>query len=95
MIAAVGRLKQGPERELAERFRKRAAQSGRSTGLQANVESLSEADRDYLLAAAYDRYVASSALIGRSPAHTPDAVATVPPLMALLEAVTMQRTPST
>jgi len=35
MIAAVGRLKQGPERELAERFRKRAAQSGRSTGLQA------------------------------------------------------------
>lgn len=34
MIAAVGRLKQGPERELAERFRKRAAQAGRSTGLQ-------------------------------------------------------------
>src|SRR5262245_38220526 len=34
MIAAVGRLKQGPERELAERFRKRAAQSGRSSGLQ-------------------------------------------------------------
>ena len=35
MIAAVGRLKQGPERELAERFRKRAASSGRSAGLQA------------------------------------------------------------
>ena len=34
MIAAVGRLKQGPERELAERFRKRAATSGRSAGLQ-------------------------------------------------------------
>jgi 23S rRNA (pseudouridine1915-N3)-methyltransferase len=32
MIAAVGRLKQGPERELAERYRKRAAQSGRSAG---------------------------------------------------------------
>src|SRR5437588_10164108 len=34
MIAAVGRLKQGPERELAERYRKRAATSGRSAGLQ-------------------------------------------------------------
>lgn len=34
VIAAVGRMKQGPERELAERFRKRAAASGRSTGLQ-------------------------------------------------------------
>ena len=34
VIAAVGRMKQGPERELAERFRKRAAASGRSAGLQ-------------------------------------------------------------
>jgi len=33
MIAAVGRLKQGPERELAERYRKWAAKSGRSAGL--------------------------------------------------------------
>src|SRR3954463_11893179 len=33
VIAAVGRLKQGPERELAERFRKRAAATGRSVGL--------------------------------------------------------------
>ena len=33
--AAVGRLKQGPERELAERYRKRAADAGRSAGLQA------------------------------------------------------------
>ena len=33
MIAAVGRLKQGPERELAERYRKWAASSGRSAGL--------------------------------------------------------------
>jgi 23S rRNA (pseudouridine1915-N3)-methyltransferase len=33
VIAAVGRLKAGPERELAERFRKRAAASGRSAGL--------------------------------------------------------------
>jgi 23S rRNA (pseudouridine1915-N3)-methyltransferase len=33
VIAAVGRMKQGPERELAERFRKRAATSGRSAGL--------------------------------------------------------------
>ena len=34
VIAAVGRLKQGPERELAERYRKRAAQAGRSLGLR-------------------------------------------------------------
>src|ERR1700738_5155962 len=33
VIAAVGRLKQGPERELAERYRKRAADAGRSVGL--------------------------------------------------------------
>jgi 23S rRNA (pseudouridine1915-N3)-methyltransferase len=35
MVAAVGRLKQGPERELAERYRKRAADAGRAVGLQA------------------------------------------------------------
>jgi 23S rRNA (pseudouridine1915-N3)-methyltransferase len=33
MIAAVGRLKSGPERDLAERYLKRTAQSGRSIGL--------------------------------------------------------------
>jgi len=33
VIAAVGRLKQGPERELSERYRKRAADAGRSVGL--------------------------------------------------------------
>ena len=33
VIAAVGRLKQGPERELAERYRKRAADAGRQLGL--------------------------------------------------------------
>ena len=33
MIAAVGRLKSGPERDLAERYLKRAAQAGRSIGL--------------------------------------------------------------
>src|SRR5262245_19623239 len=35
MVAAVGRLKQGPERELAERYRKRAADAGRTAGLSA------------------------------------------------------------
>jgi 23S rRNA (pseudouridine1915-N3)-methyltransferase len=35
VIAAVGRLKQGPERELAERYRKRAANAGRSAGVSA------------------------------------------------------------
>jgi 23S rRNA (pseudouridine1915-N3)-methyltransferase len=33
VVAAIGRLKQGPERELAERYRKRAADAGRSAGL--------------------------------------------------------------
>src|ERR1700681_741728 len=35
LIAAVGRLKQGPERELAERYCKRAADLGRRIGLKA------------------------------------------------------------
>ena len=35
VIAAIGRLKQGPERELAERYRKRAADAGRKAGLDA------------------------------------------------------------
>ncbi len=35
VVAAVGRLKQGPERELAERYRKRAADVGRRAGLSA------------------------------------------------------------
>ena len=34
LIAAVGRLKQGPERELAATYRKRAAAVGRSFGLR-------------------------------------------------------------
>jgi 23S rRNA (pseudouridine1915-N3)-methyltransferase len=35
VVAAIGRLKQGPERELAERYRKRAADAGRSAGVTA------------------------------------------------------------
>jgi 23S rRNA (pseudouridine1915-N3)-methyltransferase len=34
VVAAVGRLKQGPETELSERYRKRAAQTGRALGLR-------------------------------------------------------------
>ena len=34
VVAAVGRLKRGPETELSERYRKRAAQTGRSLGLR-------------------------------------------------------------
>ena len=34
LIAAVGRLKEGPERELAERYRKRAEQTGRRIGFR-------------------------------------------------------------
>jgi 23S rRNA (pseudouridine1915-N3)-methyltransferase len=34
VVAAVGRLKQGPETELSERYRKRATQTGRNLGLR-------------------------------------------------------------
>ena len=34
IVAAVGRLKQGPETELSGRYRKRAAQTGRQLGLR-------------------------------------------------------------
>jgi 23S rRNA (pseudouridine1915-N3)-methyltransferase len=33
-VAAVGRLKRGPERDLAERYRERAATAGRSLGIR-------------------------------------------------------------
>jgi 23S rRNA (pseudouridine1915-N3)-methyltransferase len=34
IVAAVGRLKKGPERDLAERYRERTAKSGRAVGFQ-------------------------------------------------------------
>jgi 23S rRNA (pseudouridine1915-N3)-methyltransferase len=34
VVAAIGRLKRGPETELSERYRKRAAQTGRQLGLR-------------------------------------------------------------
>src|SRR6202795_5203450 len=34
VVAAIGRLKKGPETELSERYRKRAAQTGRNLGLR-------------------------------------------------------------
>jgi 23S rRNA (pseudouridine1915-N3)-methyltransferase len=34
IVAAIGRLKQGPETELCERYRKRASQTGRGLGLR-------------------------------------------------------------
>ena len=34
LVAAIGRLKRGPESELAERYRERAAKSGRGIGLR-------------------------------------------------------------
>jgi 23S rRNA (pseudouridine1915-N3)-methyltransferase len=49
LIAAVGRLKQGPERDLAERYRKRAADFGRKMGLQAfDVVEIRESRADNL-----------------------------------------------
>lgn len=41
-IAAVGRLKRGPERELAERLLKRATMVGRNTGLSFEVREIAE-----------------------------------------------------
>lgn len=35
IVAAIGRLKQGPETELSERYAKRATQTGRNLGLRA------------------------------------------------------------
>jgi 23S rRNA (pseudouridine1915-N3)-methyltransferase len=35
VVAAVGRLKRGPEQDLAERYRERAANSGRTIGIRA------------------------------------------------------------
>jgi 23S rRNA (pseudouridine1915-N3)-methyltransferase len=35
IVAAIGRLKRGPETELSERYRKRAADTGRQLGLRA------------------------------------------------------------
>jgi 23S rRNA (pseudouridine1915-N3)-methyltransferase len=35
LVAAIGRLKRGPETELSERYRKRAADTGRRLGLRA------------------------------------------------------------
>src|SRR5215469_10015004 len=34
IVAAIGRLKAGPERELAERYRDRVAKAGRAVGLR-------------------------------------------------------------
>ena len=34
VVAAIGRLKEGPETELSERYRKRAEQTGRQLGLR-------------------------------------------------------------
>jgi 23S rRNA (pseudouridine1915-N3)-methyltransferase len=34
LVAAIGRLKSGPERELVERYRKRAADAGRQIGIR-------------------------------------------------------------
>jgi 23S rRNA (pseudouridine1915-N3)-methyltransferase len=47
-IAAIGRLKQGPERELAERYLKRAGEAGRSLGFRPIevVEIRESRDRD-------------------------------------------------
>ena len=39
VVAAIGRLKRGPETELAERYARRAAQTGRSLGLR-DIETI-------------------------------------------------------
>ena len=47
VVAAVGRLKRGPETELSERYRKRAAQTGRQLGLRdVEIVEISESRAD-------------------------------------------------
>lgn len=43
IVAAVGRMKKGPERELAERYRERASKAGRAVGIQ-DVEVIEVAE---------------------------------------------------
>jgi 23S rRNA (pseudouridine1915-N3)-methyltransferase len=45
IVAAVGRLKRGPERDLAERYCERAAKSGRAIGIRAVTVSEIEESR--------------------------------------------------
>jgi 23S rRNA (pseudouridine1915-N3)-methyltransferase len=46
VVVAVGRLKQGPERDLVERYRKRAADAGRKLGLQFDLIEIRESRAD-------------------------------------------------
>jgi 23S rRNA (pseudouridine1915-N3)-methyltransferase len=64
LIAAVGRLKQGPERELAERYRKRAADLGRRLGLQAfDIVEIRESRADNLERRALEESIAIANVI--------------------------------
>lgn len=71
LIAAVGRLKQGPERELAERYRKRAAELGRKIGLSAfDVLEIKESRADNVARRMLEESIAIANVI-------PDRAATV------------------
>ncbi|HEY6257818.1 MAG TPA: 23S rRNA (pseudouridine(1915)-N(3))-methyltransferase RlmH [Xanthobacteraceae bacterium] len=64
LIAAVGRLKQGPERELAERYRKRAADFGRKIGWQScDIVEIKESRADNLQRRMLEESIAIASLI--------------------------------
>jgi 23S rRNA (pseudouridine1915-N3)-methyltransferase len=64
LIAAVGRLKQGPERELAERYRKRAADLGRKAGFQAfDIVEIKESRADSLERRMLEESIAIASII--------------------------------
>jgi 23S rRNA (pseudouridine1915-N3)-methyltransferase len=64
-IAAIGKLRAGPERELAERFIGRAVKAGRGLGLTFDVRELAESRAAAL---ATRRNQEAAALIGAVPA---------------------------
>ena len=67
VVPAVGRLKHGPERDLAERYRERAAKSGRAIGISAVTVSEIDEGRGRR---AHDRIAAEGAALRQAiPGH--------------------------
>ncbi|HXW25110.1 MAG TPA: 23S rRNA (pseudouridine(1915)-N(3))-methyltransferase RlmH [Xanthobacteraceae bacterium] len=67
VVAAVGRLKRGPERELAERYRERVAAGGRAIGIRS--VTVSEADESRARRAKDRIADEAAALKAAIPAH--------------------------
>ena len=69
VVAAVGRLKQGSETELSERYRKRAAQTGRQLGLRdVEIVEIRESRADYASKRMLEESIALANLIPQGAA---------------------------